>query len=101
MTAGATAKVFAGERPQSHVEALEARRLRRRFGQRWVVDGVDMRLRRGEIVGLLGPNGAGKTVTFYMIVGLLRPNEGHVLLDGADITRLPMHKRARRGLGPG
>jgi len=54
---------------------------------------------RGEIVGLLGPNGAGKTTTFYMIVGLVRPDEGRILLGGEDVTRLPMHLRARRGLG--
>jgi len=62
------------------------------------VAGVDLRVSRGEIVGLLGPNGAGKTTTFYMIVGMTRPDEGSVLLEGRDITRLPIHKRAHAGL---
>lgn len=77
---------------------LAARALRRRFGDRVVVDGVDLTISAGEIVGLLGPNGAGKTVTFYMLVGLLRPTSGRVLLDGSDVTDQPMHERARRGL---
>jgi len=64
-----------------------------------VVHDVSLQVRRGEVVGLLGPNGAGKTTSFYMIVGLLRPSEGHILLDGADITSEPMYRRARRGLG--
>ncbi|MBI2440724.1 MAG: LPS export ABC transporter ATP-binding protein [Lentisphaerae bacterium] len=63
------------------------------------VDGVSIRVGAGEVVGLLGPNGAGKTTTFYMIVGLVAPNGGRVMLDGQDITHLPMHRRARRGLG--
>ncbi len=71
-----------------------------RYYSRWrVVNEVSVRVRRGEVVGLLGPNGAGKTTTFYMIVGLLQPNEGRVRLDGDDITREPMYRRARRGLG--
>src|SRR5437867_3707696 len=56
-------------------------------------------MKRGEIVGLLGPNGAGKTTTFYMIVGLVKPQAGRVLLDGQDITRMPMYRRARAGIG--
>src|SRR5690606_38162287 len=64
-----------------------------------VVRGVSLSLRRGEAVGLLGPNGAGKTTTFYMIVGLVTPDDGRVLLDGHDITGLPMHRRARLGIG--
>ncbi|MCX7825215.1 MAG: LPS export ABC transporter ATP-binding protein [Verrucomicrobiae bacterium] len=67
-------------------------------GQR-VVDGVDITVNRGEVVGLLGPNGAGKTTCFYMIVGLLRPTAGRVFLEGRDITRLPMYRRARQGIG--
>ncbi len=63
-----------------------------------VVDHVDMTLERGRIVGLLGPNGAGKTTSFYMMVGLARPDEGRVLLDGADVTRDPMYLRARKGI---
>lgn len=65
---------------------------------RRVVDEVSVKLHKGEIVGLLGPNGAGKTTTFNMIVGLVRPTEGHVQLNGEDISGLPMHMRARRGL---
>jgi lipopolysaccharide export system ATP-binding protein len=64
-----------------------------------VVDRVNVELRQGEIVGLLGPNGAGKTTTFYMIVGLIEPLEGRILFDRTDITRMPMYKRARRGIG--
>src|SRR5579871_3388296 len=69
------------------------------YGGRRVVDGVDINVRAGEVVGLLGKNGAGKTTTFYMTVGLVKPNAGKVFFDGKDITRLPMHKRARRGIG--
>ena len=69
------------------------------FGTRNVVDGVDLDVAAGEIVGLLGPNGAGKTTTFYMVVGLVPATRGRVLLDGRDITKLRMHERARLGLG--
>ena len=69
------------------------------FGQRTVVNGVSLHFRAGEVVGLLGPNGAGKTTTFYMVVGLVPATSGRVRLDGADITRLRMHQRARRGIG--
>ncbi len=69
------------------------------YGGRAVVNGVDIQLRRGEIVGLLGPNGAGKTTSFYMIVGLVRPNGGRVFFEGKDVTSLPMYKRARNGMG--
>lgn len=82
----------------SRRDRLETRALGKRLGGRWVVDGVDLHVGRHEIVGLLGPNGAGKTVTFYMISGLLRPDRGAVLLDGADVTDLAMHERARLGL---
>ena len=64
-----------------------------------VVNGVSLEMRRGEIIGLLGPNGAGKTTTFHMIVGLIRPNRGRVLLDGKEITHMPMFRRARLGIG--
>ena len=64
-----------------------------------MVQNVSITLRRGEAVGLLGPNGAGKTTTFYMIVGLVKPDTGAISLDGADITRLPMYRRARLGIG--
>jgi len=69
------------------------------FGPRTVVDGVTLRFAAGEVVGLLGPNGAGKTTTFYMIVGLVPATDGRVTLDGADITKLRMHERARHGIG--
>ncbi len=69
------------------------------YGKRPVVNGVNIEVGAGEIVGLLGPNGAGKTTTFYMIVGLVPATNGKVLLEGADVTRLPMFKRARRGIG--
>ena len=78
---------------------LEARGLRKRFGTRRAVDGVDLSVGEGEIVGLLGPNGAGKTVTFYMISGMLHPDSGVITLGGKDVTNLPMVKRAQRGLG--
>ncbi|BEQ15088.1 ABC transporter ATP-binding protein [Desulfoferula mesophila] len=68
------------------------------YGGRRVVDGVSLQVRDREIVGLLGPNGAGKTTSFYMTVGLIRPNEGRVLLDDKDITELPMYQRARLGI---
>ncbi|MCS6890599.1 MAG: LPS export ABC transporter ATP-binding protein [Rhodovarius sp.] len=78
---------------------LVATGLGKRYRKRPVVRGVSLSLRRGEAVGLLGPNGAGKTTTFYMIVGLVRPDEGSVFLDGHDVTALPMYRRARLGLG--
>jgi lipopolysaccharide export system ATP-binding protein len=69
------------------------------YGERRVVDGVNVRFCGGEVVGLLGPNGAGKTTTFYMIVGLIAATDGRVCLDGADLTKLRMHQRARHGIG--
>ena len=69
------------------------------YGHRTVLRGVSLSLQRGEIVGLLGPNGAGKTTCFYIITGLLAPDQGSVILDGQDITALPMHHRARLGVG--
>ena len=78
---------------------LRAEGLVKSYGGRRVVDGVSIEVRKGEVVGLLGPNGAGKTTTFYMIVGLIRPDEGKIALDDEDITHLPMHLRARAGLG--
>ena len=78
---------------------LEARGLVKTYRRRRVVNDVALHLRQGEIVGLLGPNGAGKTTTFYMIVGLVPPVEGRILLDGEDITEMPMYRRARRGIG--
>ncbi|MCH9829391.1 MAG: LPS export ABC transporter ATP-binding protein [Gammaproteobacteria bacterium] len=78
---------------------LEAHHLLKRFKKRTVVRDVSMSVRAGEIVGLLGPNGAGKTTSFYMMVGLIAADGGRIELDGEDITHLPMHTRARRGLG--
>ncbi|MCZ6858082.1 MAG: LPS export ABC transporter ATP-binding protein [Gemmatimonadetes bacterium] len=78
---------------------LSAKGLTKIYRKRAVVDNVDLTLRQGEIVGLLGPNGAGKTTSFYMIVGLIRPDGGHVNLDGANLSTLPMYKRARLGIG--
>jgi len=78
---------------------LEAEGLTKIYRGRRVVNDVALRLQQGEIVGLLGPNGAGKTTTFYMIVGLIQPLSGRILLDGEDITKLPMYERARRGIG--
>lgn len=78
---------------------LRARNLTKRYKKRAVVEDVSIHVQEGEIVGLLGPNGAGKTTTFYMIVGMVRPNEGQIYLGSEDITRLPMYRRARRGIG--
>ena len=85
--------------PAASPRQLEARGLRKVYGKRTVVDGVDISLRSGEVVGLFGPNGAGKTTSFYMIVGLVPVSSGSVLLDGKDIAPLPMYRRARAGLG--
>lgn len=76
-----------------------ARGLTKSFKRRRVVDHVDVEVRQGEIVGLLGPNGAGKTTTFYMMVGLIQPDDGSVHLDDENVTRTPMYQRARRGVG--
>ena len=78
---------------------LRAEGLEKIYGKRLVVKGVDFSVDRGEVVGLLGPNGAGKTTSFYMITGMIKPNNGHVFLDNIDITNDPMYKRARKGIG--
>jgi lipopolysaccharide export system ATP-binding protein len=78
---------------------LAAEGLVRYYGKWRVVSDVSIRVNRGEVVGLLGPNGAGKTTSFYMIVGLLRPAEGRIVLEGKDITQEPVYRRARMGLG--
>jgi len=78
---------------------LEVRHIGKRYGGRPVVRDVSLKLQRGEAVGLLGPNGAGKTTCFYMITGLIRPDVGEILLDAENITRLPMYRRARLGIG--
>src|SRR5690606_12741042 len=78
---------------------LRSENLVKRYKQRTVVDHVSINVSQGEIVGLLGPNGAGKTTSFYMIVGLIKPNEGRIYLEDTDITGLPMYKRAQQGIG--
>lgn len=78
---------------------LEIKGLSKSYDGREVVKGVDMIVKRGEIVGLLGPNGAGKTTTFYMVVGIIPPNKGKIVFDNYDITNLPIHERARYGIG--
>lgn len=78
---------------------LHATDLIKRYGQRTVVKGVSVEVNQGEIVGLLGPNGAGKTTTFYMIVGLIKPNSGNIYIDNNEITKEPIYKRARKGIG--
>jgi len=78
---------------------LRSENLVKIYGKRTVVDHVSFNVRQGEIVGLLGPNGAGKTTSFYMTTGLVIPNEGHIFLDGEDVTTLPVYQRARRGIG--
>jgi lipopolysaccharide export system ATP-binding protein len=78
---------------------LSAREIRKRYGEREVVRGITLDVSSGEIVGLLGPNGAGKTTTFYSLAGFVRPEQGQILIDGEDVTQLPMYARARRGLG--
>ena len=85
--------------PVAGGSVLEARSLVKSYKRRRVVNDVALRLQQGEIVGLLGPNGAGKTTTFYMIVGLIQPQEGRILLDNRDITEMPMYRRARLGIG--
>lgn len=79
--------------------ALEVLDLKKSFKKRTVVNGVSLNVSKGEIVGLLGPNGAGKSTSFYMIVGLLKPENGKILLNGEDITKMPMHKRCKAGIG--
>lgn len=78
---------------------LEATNLKKSYQGRHAVKGISLEVAQGQVVGLLGPNGAGKTTTFYMIVGVERPDEGTIHLDGQDITRYPMHQRAKAGLG--
>jgi len=78
---------------------LDVRQLVKSYGGKKVVDGLSFHVKKGEIIGLLGPNGAGKTTAFYMTVGLIRPDAGHVFFQGEDVTCFPMHKRARMGMG--
>jgi lipopolysaccharide export system ATP-binding protein len=81
------------------ITSLRVMELVKAYRGRRVVNDVSLQVDSGEVVGLLGPNGAGKTTTFYMTIGLIRPDAGHIYLDGQDITEYPMHVRARRGLG--
>ena len=78
---------------------LRAENLVKTYKKRSVVKGISVEVNQGEIVGLLGPNGAGKTTSFYMIVGLIKPNEGTIFLDGVDITKDPMYRREKKGIG--
>lgn len=78
---------------------IEAKNLVKIYGDRSVVNDVSFEVNKGEVVGLLGPNGAGKTTTFYMVVGLVKANSGYVLIDGKDVTKMPMHERAKAGIG--
>ena len=83
----------------SKFQRLHATDLIKTYSKRNVVDGVSIQVNRGEVVGLLGPNGAGKTTSFYMLTGMVQPNSGKIFLDDTDITREPMYKRARCGVG--
>ena len=87
------------EAPQETCMVLRTEGLVKRYGKRTVVNDVSINVRQGEIVGLLGPNGAGKTTSFYMTTGLIVPNAGHIYLDDKDITKFPVYKRARAGIG--
>lgn len=78
---------------------LRAENIKKKYGSRLVVKGISVQVEQGQIVGLLGPNGAGKTTSFYMIVGMIQPNEGHIFLDNTDITKAAMHERAKQGVG--
>lgn len=84
---------------KSSQKCLEVRQLAKTYNGRRVVNGLSFDVGQGEIVGLLGPNGAGKTTAFYMTIGLIKPEEGQVIFNGQDVTRMPMHKRARMGMG--
>ncbi len=83
---------------ETTIHTLEAVQLKKAYAERPIVKSVDFSVRSGQVVGLLGPNGAGKTTSFYMVVGLVKADDGQVLLDGKDISELPMHERARAGL---
>lgn len=87
------------DRSRKQVRVLRSENLVKRYKNRTVVNDASVAVRQGEVVGLLGPNGAGKTTTFYMIVGMIRPNEGKVFLDDEEITTMAMYRRARLGIG--
>lgn len=95
--AGGVAPDGKGQAEQHSV--LRAEGLVKRYGKRTVVNDVNINVRQGEIVGLLGPNGAGKTTSFYMVTGLIVPNDGHVFINDTEITKFPVYKRARAGIG--
>lgn len=84
--------------PATTVSVLQTVNIAKQYQKRRVVDGISLNIETGQIVGLLGPNGAGKTTSFYMIAGFIKPDSGAVILDGKDITTLPIHKRALRGI---
>lgn len=86
-------------KPHSLISEIHTEQFVKRYGRRTVVNQVSVNVKQGEIVGLLGPNGAGKTTTFYMVVGLIKPDEGRVFLDQQEITQMPMYKRAQLGIG--
>ena len=94
---GQAAEAAAEEKP--HCMVLRTEGLVKRYGKRTVVNDVSINVKQGEIVGLLGPNGAGKTTSFYMTTGLVIPNAGHIYLGNEEITKLPVYKRARLGIG--
>jgi len=81
------------------VKSLKISKIRKSYGKKVVVNNLSLEVRQGEIVGLLGPNGAGKTTTFHIVIGLIRPEEGSVFLNGEEITHLPIYRRARLGMG--
>lgn len=98
-------KAAAGSRPffirtlqKSNMAVLETRGIVKEYKKRRVVDGISIKVESGKVIGLLGPNGAGKTTSFYSIAGFIRPDQGQILLDGEDITSLPIHKRAISGI---
>jgi len=102
MTSGtlpAASPVSSAQKSVATRDVLVTDQLVKIYGGRAVVNGININVRGGEIVGLLGPNGAGKTTSFYMIVGLVRPNSGGVIFSGTDVTKYPMYKRARLGMG--
>lgn len=80
-------------------KVLRAQNLVKKYGDFYAVNDIDLNLNKGEVVGLLGPNGAGKTTTFYMITGMIRPSSGKIIFGDEDITKFPMYKRARMGIG--